>query len=304
MFKYSPIVLFVYSRYDHTKATIEALKNNKLASESELFIFSDGFRNEQDKPGVLAVRSLIENISGFKKVTVIERSSNHGLAKNIQLGVTDIIKNSGRVIVMEDDIVTSPHFLLFMNENLVRYKDIDRVWHISGWNYPIETEGLPGSFLWRGMNCWGWGTWENRWDKFEKNPQRLVSQWSVDDISRFNLDNSYPFWKQVIANNSGKINTWAIFWYATIFENKGLCLNVSQSLVDNIGLDGSGENCSSSSNFYRTEVTTAKYRHGQTIPLVENVAALGKIKKYCINNKPSFISRVINRSKKIIRKLK
>lgn len=303
MSEYSPIVLFVYSRYEHTSATLQALKNNKLASKSELFIFSDGFKNDKDKDSVLAVRTLIKNINGFKKVTVIERSFNHGLAKNIHLGVTEVIESFGRVIVLEDDIVTSPNFLLFMNENLERFKDTPEVWHISGWNYPIDTDGLANNFLWRGMNCWGWGTWKEHWKKFNKDPQRLISQWNSDEISKFNLDNNYPFWRQVSANHSGKINTWAVFWYATIFENKGLCLNASKSLVDNIGLDGSGENCSSSSNFYRTEFTKEEYKKCQSVPLVENSLALERIKKYVANNKLSFFSRVIIRFRKFIKKL-
>ena len=66
-------------------------------------------------------------------------------------------------------------------------------------------------------------------------------------IRRFNLDGAHAFWSQITANLRGDINTWAIFWYATIFENNGLCLNPSKSFVRNVGHDGSGENCSTTS---------------------------------------------------------
>lgn len=106
-------------------------------------------------------------------------------------------------------------------------------------------EELPATFLWRTMNCWGWATWSNRWDHFEKNAEKLVQDFSRRDVYEFNLFNSENFWGQVIANKKNKINTWAIFWYAVIFMNNGLCLNPSAQYVLNIGLDGSGEHCGS-----------------------------------------------------------
>ena len=221
----SPIVLFVYNRLWHTKQTIEALKKNELANESELFIYSDAPKNEDDQKQVENVREYLKTIDGFKKITIIERKENFGLAKSIISGVTEIVNKYGKIIVLEDDLVTSPHFLKFMNEALEFYSNKTKVWHISGWNYPIEYNKNIDTFLWRVMNCWGWGTWADRWKFFEKNIDKLVKTFSKEDIKRFNVDGYENFWNQVIENKEGKINTWAIFWYATIFKNNGLCLN-------------------------------------------------------------------------------
>ena len=118
----SPILLFVFARPEHTKRTLDALAMNELAGESDLIVYSDAARNEKEAVFVNQVREIVLNAQGFRTVTVIERQSNYGLARNIIEGVTDICKQYGRVIVLEDDLVTSPEFLTFMNDALDHYE--------------------------------------------------------------------------------------------------------------------------------------------------------------------------------------
>lgn len=238
----SPIVLFVYNRPVHTQQTLNSLSKNYLASKSELTIYSDAPKNAEAKEEVDKVRSLIQNIYGFKSITIIEREKNWGLAASIIDGVSAVINKHGKVIVLEDDMVTSPYFLTFMNQALDHYQNKPIVWHISGWNYPISSISEQ-AYLWRGMNCWGWATWADRWEYFDNNVDRVISNFSRNDIKRFNLDGSKNLFDQILKNKKGKLNTWATFWYATIFKNNGLCLNPSRSYLKNIGLDGSGQNC-------------------------------------------------------------
>lgn len=245
----APIVLFVFARPEHTRRTLEALAANALAKVSDLIVYADAARNESEVERVQAVRAQVHEAAGFQSVTVIERETNFGLARNIIEGVTEVCNRFGRVIVVEDDIVTSPRFLSFMNAALDQYVNVSRVWHISGWNYPIDPSGLDAAFFWRVMNCWGWATWVDRWKYFQKDPRRLIESWDEERIRTFNLDGAHDFWGQITANQKGKLNTWAIFWYATIFERGGLCLNPGHSFVRNIGHDGSGENCGGSDPF-------------------------------------------------------
>jgi len=242
---HSPIVLFVYNRLNHTQQTIKSLQQNKLSKQSNLFIYSDAAATETEQENVAAVRAYIKIVTGFKSVTIVEKLDNQGLAESIISGVTEIVNEFGKVIVMEDDLVTAPYFLTFMNDALDFYEDNKKVWHISGWNYPFPDEFNDDTFLWRTMNCWGWATWADRWFYFEKNTDKLISSFSKEDINSFNLDGVHNFWSQVLANKTGKLNTWAIYWYATIFKHNGLCLNPVKSFVDNIGNDGSGTNCGS-----------------------------------------------------------
>ena len=277
--KYSPIVLFTYNRPWHTQQTIEALQKNELASESELIIYSDEAKNQNARQSVDEVRAYLDNISGFKKVTIIRRDKNWGLANSIIDGVTNIVNQYGRIIVLEDDLVTSPFFLKFMNDALEFYKNEKRVWHISGWNYPIVADGFEDFFLWRGMNCWGWSTWSDRWQYFEKNIDQTIASFSKEDIKKFNFDGVAPdFWNQVIANKKGKIDTWAIFWYGSIFKQDGLCLNPTQTLVENIGNDSSG------TNFGNSKIYTSKNKTNNIIKLntlaIEEDKFLEKIKDF------------------------
>ena len=295
----APIILFVYNRPWHTRQTIEALQKNEFASESELFIYSDAPKNDSAIESVSEVRNYIKTITGFKTVTILERETNWGLAANIIDGVTEIINHYGSVIVLEDDLITSPFFLTFMNNALAFYRDQPSVWHISAWNYPISAEGLEDTFLSRTMNCWGWATWADRWQYYEKNTDRLIREFSWQDICAFNLDDIECFWNQVLENQQKKINTWAIYWYATIFQKNGLCCNPAISYVQNIGHDGSGVHCGAN-DFYDNTIIN----HNQSIQFAHNLeesdVALQKIKQFYRSQKKSFAVSVINKVSRLI----
>ena len=293
----APVVLFTYNRPKHTRQTVEALQKNELAKDSKLFIYSDTAKNENALNKVNEVREYIKTINGFKKVTIIEREKNWGLANSIIDGVTKIVNEYGKIIVLEDDLVTSPYFLKFMNEALEFYEDEKKVWHISGWNYPIDTGDLDDVFLWRLMNCWGWATWADRWKNYEKDINKTINEFSKDDIKRFNIDGVENFWGQVLSNKEGMINTWAIFWYATIFKQNGLCLNPSQSFVENIGHDGSGVHCGESCAFNSSLSMNEKVNFDTKIE--ENSFAVRRIQQFYKSQKKYFFVRVINKLARI-----
>lgn len=138
MNKLAPIVLFVYNRKDHTEQTIEALKKNDLAIESDLFIYSDATKNDVNSDAVKEVREYIKTINGFKSITIVERKNNMGLAKSVVSGVSEIVNKYGKVIVLEDDLITAPQFLRYMNKNLENYEKVEDVISIHGYNYPIK----------------------------------------------------------------------------------------------------------------------------------------------------------------------
>lgn len=286
----APIVLFAHSRPLHTMRTLEALAVNHLAKGSNLFIYVDAAKEKEEEDNVHEVLRIARDQSNFRSLNVIQRERNYGLADNIIGGVSDVCNKYGRVIVLEDDMVTSPYFLQYMNDALDRYEHSTDVWHISGWNYPIDSDGLPDAYFWKVMNCWGWATWADRWQCFEKDPEKLLKTWDKSLIRRFNLGGAQNYWRDVKRNAAGSINTWAVFWYASLFEHGGLCLNPSKSLVNNIGLDGSGENCR---NYDRYEVDV---KSAKVIELPENIAesalAVEKIKKYFIDEKGSLLKRV------------
>lgn len=294
----APIILFVYNRPEHTKQTIESLKNNSLACQSELFIYSDASKNKDADNSVSLVREYIDNIDGFKNITIIKRKKNCGLANSIIDGVSEIVNKYGKVIVLEDDLVTSPYFLKFMNDALNFYKDKEKVWHVSGWNYPIINDNLDDVFLWRLVNCWGWATWSDRWSYFEKNVEKTMKEFNKNDIKKLNLDNAENFYDQILLNNKKEINTWAIFWYVTIFKRNGLCLNPTQTFVKNIGHDGSGVHCGES------KVYLDNLSINEDVSFIsnfnENKIALERIKFFYKSLKKPYLIRIINKISRIL----
>lgn len=295
----APIVLFVYNRPYHTKQTVEALQKNELASESELFIYSDAPKNENAEAKVAEVREYLRTIDGFKKITIIERDTNWGLANSIIDGVTKTVNEYGKIIVLEDDLVTSPYFLRFMNEALEFYRNEDKVFGVTGYAYPLLTKELPSTFFLKDEGCWGWATWSRAWKYFEKDTEKLIKTFTKSMIYEFNFNNSMNFWSQVIHNKQGKINSWAIYWYATVFLQNGLFLHSRESFVINIGHDGSGVHCGESFE-YETNVI-AKYNvQFATDIKISDVARQAHI-MYFNSLKIPFIKRLFNKIKRMLK---
>jgi len=286
----SPIVLFVYNRPWHTRQTVEALKKNKLAQASELIIFSDGFKNEADKIKVDEIRKYLKSINGFKTVKIVEKDKNYGLAKSIISGVTEIVNNYGKIIVLEDDLITSPYFLKYMNDALDFYKDNQAVISISGYAYPVKTE-LPETFFLKGADCWGWATWKRGWDLFETNGKKLLGEIVNKKLSReFDYDNAYPYTKMLKDQIGGRVDSWAIRWHASAFVKNKLTLYPGKSLVKNIGFDSSGTHCSGS-----TKYDTAISKNPiivKSMPAAQNKSAVNALKKYFNSFKPNLIKRL------------
>lgn len=252
---FAPIALFVYNRPDHTARTVQALGANEGASDSDLFVFADGPRSESDADAVGSVRRYINEITGFRSITVIERAKNVGLANSIISGVTEVLKKYDRVIVLEDDLVTSRFFLRFMNEALEHYKDDDRVASAHGYVYPVK-ESLPETFFLRGADCWGWACWRRSWQLFEPDGSRLIAELERQRLTRrFDMDGSYEFMQMLRDQVAGANNSWAVRWHAAVFLENKLTLYPGRSLVRNIGNDLSGSH-GIGTTIYDVDVTT------------------------------------------------
>ncbi|WP_196601088.1 glycosyltransferase [Pectinatus frisingensis] len=249
----APVVLFTYNRLEHIKRTIYALQLNIYAKDSQLFIYSDASKNKLDEKKVQKVREFLHSISGFKKVCIVERTENWGLAKNIISGVTKIVNKFGKIIVLEDDIITSKYFLKYMNDALKVYEFEYKIMQISGTLIPFHQLNRNifsmDTFFSTSTQTWGWATWKNRWQYFERNPEQLIKTYTKEMKKKFDESNWPGSWRQVLDNYEGKIYTWGIFFHATIFEHKGVIVYPKYILAANIGFDGSGENCGLSDYF-------------------------------------------------------
>ncbi|WP_213520203.1 glycosyltransferase family 2 protein [Nonlabens sp.] len=300
----APIVLFVYNRPEHTRKTLEALKINDLASESILYIYADGAKenaSEIELDAITRTRKVIKEQEWCGKVHIIESKVNKGLAASITEGVTEIVEKYRWVIVLEDDIVTSTGFLVYMNDALKYYEMEDKVMHISGYFPPIKKISQK-FFFYNQTSCWGWATWSSSWVHYDSNATKLYNQIITKNRTKeFNLDNSYPFLEHLENNISGLWNTWAVKWHASVFLLNGLCLHPNQSYTENIGFDGSGVHCFKIESKSDLDKNLNKSYFEPVQKLVQSKSILKKVIKFNKKqNKEITFAKVIKRFKKII----
>lgn len=247
----APIALFGYKRPEHLTRTLAALQASPLARASKLHVFSDGPKHSEDRLAVEQVRALVRKIKGFAQVLVHERVGNLGLAQSVIKGVTELSRTYGRVIVLEDDLVVASGFLTFMNQALEHYRDVSQVMQVSGHMFPIpQAVELGDTFFCRKPASWGWATWGRAWAHYNPDSESMIEQ--ISSAARqyeFDVDGSYPYFDMLQQQAAGKMDVWGVCWYASMFLKGGVCLYPTQSLVSNIGMDGSGTHCDPTTRF-------------------------------------------------------
>lgn len=300
---YAPCVVFAFNRPTHLRKTFQSLANNAEACDTDLIIYCDGPRTSVDNPQVREVRDLCRSedlAKKFKSVRVIEREKNMGLAGSIIGGVTEVLAQFERVIVLEDDLLVGPYFLRYMNDALEFYKEVETVTCIHGYSYPIPNDDLPETYFLLGGDCWGWATWRRGWALFNPDGRDLLQQLQRRGLEfHFDVSNSYDFVKMLRHQIEGKNNSWAIRWRASTYLAGGLTLYPRQSLVKNIGFDGSGTHCDDTNNFSVDIFQKSVEVNSQ--PLVEHQIAFDRLKNYfeVIKNASSRKTRILSGLKKM-----
>ena len=251
-----PIILFVYNRPDHTKRTLEALKRNLLADQSDLFVFADGPKvgaTDEQIEKINAVRKVVESDNWCKNVICHFSDENIGCRDSIINGISTVLKSHDGVIVVEDDIITSPYFLTYMNKALDYYKDRKSVFSISGHSHSPSRFRVPDDYAYdvyaspRLFN-WGWGTWSDRW---------FQADWSMsyfDDFSKREYEKEAfarggdDMFNMLCAEKNGLTSAWDIQFAYAHFRNHAVSIVPCVSYTRNIGLDGSGTHCGTAVN--------------------------------------------------------
>lgn len=229
----APIALFVYNRLDNTRQTIEFLKKNTLAAESELYVFSDGGKDEQSWKQVNELRNYLHTINGFKRIHLTEHKENIYIERNVTEGITEVLKEHNSVIVLEDDICTSPVFLKYINEALEKYKDEKKVMHIAGFtNLDLKDKG--DTYFTPHMTGWGWATWKDRWQYFQRyaTKEEALKGLTAIDLQAIEYNGNF----HCLQSLDRQPIPWDICWELCIYKQKGLCLHPTHTLVKNIGI--------------------------------------------------------------------
>lgn len=247
----APIVIFSYNRPDHLRKTLTALARNELADQSVLFIYCDGAKPEATEEQIAQIienKKVAYSANGFKAVHIIERETNYGLAKNIVGAVTEIVSKYGKIITLEDDVITSKGFLLFMNNGLDVYESEERVMHISSYMWPHRYP-LPTTFFYPlPYPGGGWATWARAWKHYVDNTELLYCYWK-DRWKDFDIVGGDYLSSQLIANYKGTLKSWFIKWHAVLLIKNGVTLYPGRSLTNNIGFDEMATNCGTTTRF-------------------------------------------------------
>jgi len=270
----APIALFVYNRPEHTQRTVTSLRENGLASRSDLFVFSDGAKTETGSVAVQQVRGYIRGIQGFKSVTIIERERNLGLANSVIAGITQLCNEFGRVIAMEDDLLITPDFLTFMNQALERYETEQRIFSISGFNFGFSGPKAYAydAFCFYRSSSLGWGTWKNRWERADWEMYDYdafcAEKKRQQEFNRGGEDLSHMLALQM----HGKIDSWAIRWAYTHFKQNALALLSFRPRVFHIGCDSSATHARRKSfkQLPLTEERKSEFHYPETARLEED----------------------------------
>jgi len=297
----APIALFTYARPAHTARTVDALLRNELAAESDLVIFSDAARSPAHEPQVAQVRALLANIRGFRSVAIHHRPQNLGLSRSIIGGVGQVLQEHDRVVVLEDDMVTSQHFLRYMNDGLERFASDERVISVHGYVYPVRRL-LPEAFFLPGADCWGWGTWRRGWRVFNADGQALLDELARRNLLHaFDFNGTHPYSDMLRSQIAGKNDSWAIRWYASAFLASKLTLYPGRSLVHNIGNDGSGTHAGNSA-MHDTDLssTAIDLRH---VPVEASRQAQAAFEAYFRRSGGGFLKRALRRTHQFVTRI-
>jgi len=270
-----PIIIFTYNRLDSLIQTIQYLSKNIDKEHTDLIMFSDSWKHEKDKENVLNVRRYLHSVKGFKSHTVIEREKNYGLAKNIIEGVSDIINEYGRVIVLEDDLLTSRNFISYMNQALNFYEEDKQIFSISGYTGKLKSlENLTADvYLSYRPSSWGWGTWKDQWDGIDWNvtdfDEFINNKQAVKKFNRSGIDMA----RMLKHCMQGKNHSWAIRWSYAMSKQDKYCVYPKVSKIQNIGFGEDATNCTGI-DIYKTNLDTTKktdFKFVKNIAINENI---------------------------------
>lgn len=238
------IAIFCYKRASKLKACIEALLKNPECSSMDIIFFSDGFKGENDKEGVLEVREYIKSLTGFRNVYKHFRTTNLSTGPNFREGLTYLSDNYEQFIVVEDDLVVTPNYLSYMLEGLVFYKEQKSVFCITGFCFPLSLHDYPyDTIIYKRFCSYGWACWSNRmkdviWDA--KGLNNLIAT-SPNFKKRLNAE-GFDLFRMLEKQIKGVISTWDIQMQVHVAENRLKVVYPVISKVTNIGFDTESTN--------------------------------------------------------------
>lgn len=295
----APVVVFAYKRDKHLKKVLLALNNNELVGQTDLLVFLDGGKTDQDALKVRAVKGVINEFkkeSKFRNTLLYESPCNKGLARSVIGGVSEVINKYGKVIVVEDDLLVSADFLKYMNEGLEYYKNEKKVGAISGFAPNILKKSINSIYKSRTGNSYGWATWKRVWNSVD---------WEIKDYDTFKKDKKktkdfnkiqYGISDMLNKQMKGQLDSWAVRWDYFFFKQSLWTIYPRTSKVQNIGFDGEGTTTNNLFDRRKNIVAEAMQYELKAFDDLEDMT-----KQTARSYKPNIIEKIFDGIKYIIR---
>ena len=264
---FAPLAIFAFNRtgtLEKVLASLARCENLTGGGRRACYVFIDGARtdgsHDDDVAKVEAVRGLVERFrtTHFPTLRIVTRACNLGTAANIRQGVSQMLDQEGRVVVVEDDILVSRFFLDYMDEALEKYNDDPRIWCVNGYHYRVLK--VPRCYpydvyLTPRHGAWGWGTWKDRWDAVDFTladwPAFKREAGNMERVDRAGIDVK----GMLDAQFAGTLGTWDVQCTYHIVKNGMWAVEPRLALTKNIGFGAGGIHCS----FDDTLVSRARY---------------------------------------------
>lgn len=239
----TPVVFLIFRRPDTTQRVFERIAQ---AKPKQLFVVADGPRNPAEAEKCQQTRDIINQVDWDCQVYTNYADHNMGLRKRISSGLDWVFEQVEQAIILEDDCLPHPTFFRFCEELLEKYKDDERIMHISGDNFGYQRRaGVDDSYYFSMFaHVWGWATWHRAWTKYDVH----MTCWGDRTIqervlSKFSSPAQRRYWRLMWNKTvEGAIQTWGYQWiYACIYHD-ALCIMPYANQISNIGAGAEGTN--------------------------------------------------------------
>lgn len=256
----APVAVYTYTRHEHLTKTVEALRRNHLAPQTVLYIVSDGPKTPEHAVAVRRLRDYVDNLTGFREVVRVYRETNIGQRRSPPEAEKMILGDHGRIINMDDDNITSPNFLDFMNAGLQHFEDDPSTYSISGYSPPLSAPASGDFFRFAWNMAWGYGVWKRKHDRFHPLVNRYDEWLRSGLLRRQNRAGGLYVSDSARRDFLGQKYFPDAVLCTQMFESGMYTIVPTVSKVHNTGQDGSGQSSHLVTSKYDVELDKGEQR--------------------------------------------
>src|SRR5262245_12755651 len=237
----SPVALIIFNRPDLTERVFAEIARVR---PKKLLIIADGPRRDRigEAEKCAAARAIIERPDWPCEVLKNYSDVNLGCGRREASAMIWIFEQVEEAIILEDDTLPHPTFFRFCEELLEKYRDDERVMHISGDNWLFGQKQIPYSYLYSNYCLsWGWASWRRAFRLYDPAiklwPKLRNTSWLQDVLGD---PRAVDYWRCIFdLTYAGieNVDTWDFQWLFTIWAHHGLSVLPTTNLISNQGFN-------------------------------------------------------------------